>query len=229
MSTKKTDTKNKKNETTSKTTKKKLAGTNANEKKIAGQKKATVTKTNKKPVSKKSEPIKTKKPEINNDSNDFVRLIKIIIIITIIMAAIYIVTMVATKQADEVKDSKESTEETKEKTEIQYENIMIGTMLNKGGTYYVLIEESKDDDKRIEEYEQLITSIESSENAPTIYKANLTDSFNKVYKAKEDNYYVEDISDFKVSGTTLVKIENSKIVNAFDSYEEIKNELNNLK
>ncbi len=265
MSTKQTNTKNKKKQTTSTakkttTTKTKVAAKETQKPKTVESKpkKAAKTKTNTKATTKpkvttkkqtspqkatkkasdkktKVESVKAtktplhKKTETSTNNNELVRLVKIIVIITVIMALIYVVTMIATKKADEVKKDDTSTSEKTTKTEIQYDNIMIGTMLNKGGTYYVLIEEDKNDDQRIGEYDQLVTTIKNKEGATKIYKVDLTDAFNKVYKAKESNYYVDNISDFKVTGTTLVKIEDAKVVTAFDDYDGIKNELNNLK
>lgn len=263
MSTKQTNTKNKKKQTTSTakkttTTKTKVAAKETQKPKTVESKPKKAAKTNTKATAKpkvtpkkqtspqtatkkasdkktKVESVKAtktplhKKIETSTNNNELVRLVKIIVIITVIMALIYVVTMIATKKADEVKKDDTSTSEKTTKTEIQYDNIMIGTMLNKGGTYYVLIEEDKKDDQRIGEYDQLVTTIKNKEGATKIYKVDLTDAFNKVYKAKESNYYVDNISDFKVTGTTLLKIEDAKVVTAFDDYDGIKNELNNLK
>ena len=267
MSTKQTNIKNKKKQTTSTakkttTTKTKVAAketqkpktveskpkkaaktkTNTNTKattkpKITPKKQASPQTATKKASDKKTkvESVKAtktplhKKIETSTNNNELVRLVKIIVIITVIMALIYVVTMIATKKADEVKKDDTSTSKKTTKTEIQYDNIMIGTMLNKSGTYYVLIEEDKKDDQRIGEYDQLVTTIKNKEGAIKIYKVDLTDAFQRVYTAKESNYYVDNISDFKVTGTTLLKIEDAKVVTAFDDYDGIKNELNNLK
>ena len=99
-------------------------------------------------------------------------------------------------------------------------------MLNHGGTYYVLIEQK--DDNRVDEYKATIESIKSNEDAPIIYMANLTDSFNKKYLAKEPNYYVDDMSEFKVKGTTLVKITDNKVDSVYDNHDAIKNKLSEL-
>lgn len=162
----------------------------------------------------------------NKDTNEFKRLIKIILIVTAIFALFYIVTIIVTQKSDEVKIEREKENKTTEKAEIQYENIIIGTMLNKSGTYYVLIEDA--DDNRTDEYDSLIDTIKSNEDSSNIYKANLTDSFNKTYLGKEENYYVSDIADFKVKGTTLVKISDGKIDSVYDNYDAIKNKLTEL-
>ncbi len=158
-------------------------------------------------------------------SGEIVKLIKIVLIVTAVMLVFYLITLVATGQAEKV--NKETEEETAEDaaTEIQYDYIVIGSMLNKDGNYYVLIE--GEEDNRLSEYSTLIQTISADEDAPKIYHANLTDSFNKNYLSKEANY-TDNMSDFRVTGTTLVEINNHKIAEVFNTYDKIKGELNKL-
>ena len=150
----------------------------------------------------------------------------IVLIVTAVMLVFYLITLVATGQADKVNKQNEEDQSTDTATEIQYDYIVIGTMLNKDGNYYVLIE--ADEDNRLSEYSTLIQTISADEDAPKIYHANLTDSFNKNYLAKEAKYDVQNISDFRVTGTALVEINNHEIAEVFDTYDEIKGELNEL-
>ena len=192
------------------------------------------TVNNKKKTNIKNQSNKNKKIDIKKNSeansveqkNEFIRLIKIVLIVTLIFAVFYGVTLLVTKKSSEVINKQEKETKTTEKAEIQYENIIIGTMLNKEGTYYVFIEE--DNDVRDAEYQSLIEDAKSNPDTPNIYKANLTDSFNKGYLAKEENYYVSDIADFKVKGTALVKVVDGRIDAVFDNYDAIKNKLNEL-
>ncbi len=174
----------------------------------------------------KKQQLKQTEEEITTEPNEFKRLLKIILIVTAIFAIFYVITILVTKKADDIKQEQKNENKTTEKAEIQYENIMIGTMLNHSGTYYVLIEAK--DDNRLDEYSSLIETIKANEDSPNIYKANLTDSFNKVYLGKEENYYVTDIAEFKVKSTTLIKIVDGKIDAAFDNYDAIKNKLTEL-
>lgn len=186
------------------------------------------TKENKKTNKKENKNNRKKsKEEQNTDSssNEMIKLLKIVLIVTAIMLLFYGITLLVTNKADEKLDNQQQ-EQTPSETPIQYENIMIGSLLNHNGTYYVLIE--KDDDNRLAEYDSLIGTIKASEDAPTIYKANLTDSFNKNYLGKEANYYVDDIAEFKVTGTTLVKVQDGKIVSVHDNHDDIKNKLTEL-
>lgn len=214
--------------TKGKQSKQEKKGQNQNTK--AENKTTKVENKNKKEI--KNEKVNTKQDkniqdESNTkDTNEFKRLLKIILIVTAIFALFYIVTIIVTQKSDEVKIEREKENKETEKAEIQYENIIIGTMLNKSGTYYVLIEDA--DDNRTDEYDSLVDTIKSNEDSSNIYKANLTDSFNKTYLGKEENYYVSDITDFKVKGTTLVKISDGKIDSVYDNYDAIKNKLTEL-
>lgn len=193
---------------------------------MSNKKKTTNKTQNKEELTKSKDKQETNKIEKPNSSNnEMIKLLKIVLIVTGIMIIFYGITLIATNKANETKESQTEDNQT-EVTEIQYENIIIGSMLSYPGTYYVLIEQK--DDNRLAEYDSLITTIKSSEDAPTIYKANLTDAFNKNYLGKEANYYVDDMADFKVTGTTLVKVADGKIISVNDNHDAIKNKLNDL-
>ncbi len=169
------------------------------------------------------------KPEIyeanTNPKNEAIKLLKIVLIVTGVMVIFYGITLIVNDKSSEIIDKQKEENGLTQTADIQYENIMIGSMLNYKGTYYVLIE--KADDNRLAEYEAIITTIKSSEDAPSIYKANLTDSFNKDYLGKEKNYS-EDLSKFVVIGTTLVKVKDGKIAATYDEHETIKKALDDL-
>lgn len=232
---KKTNNKNnsvKKNTTAKKTTNKKVAA--VEEVKVTPEK-VEVKKT-KKPKEEKTSTKKGVKLEnkirkekkvpkttmIKNDS-EITKLIKIVLIVTAIMVVFYGITLLVTKNksADSLDEKKAS-----EKAVIQYDDIMIGTMLNKDqDRYYVLIKE--DGDNRVVEYETLMKFVASKTDAPKIYTANLTDSFNKKYLAKEANES-NDMEEFRVSGTTLVEINDGEIANMYSGHESIAEELKAL-
>ena len=156
----------------------------------------------------------------NNDSNELSKLIKIVLIVTAIIVVFYGVTVVVTNKAKEAAE-----EENKEATEIQYDSIVIGSMLNINGTFYVLIEDQ--DDIRLNEYTTLIQTISASEDAPKIYTADLSSSFNENYLSDKTNYD-SDMSKFRVKGTTLVRVSDHEITDVYDNHDSIVDELNGL-
>lgn len=226
--------KNKKNKNVAKkSTKKTVEKNNLNteltnkERKVAAEKTAKQNNKidNKKQENKKKTIGKAKKELVYADSgNDEIgKLVKLILLVTVIFIVFYFVTSFVTRKANAKKIAQK---EKSEATTIQYENIIIGSMLNKDGDYYVLIE--KDDDDNLSEYETLVQTISVNEEAPKIYKANLTDSFNKIYLSDKSNFD-SDLEKFRVAGTTLIKVSNHAIAETYDNHESIKSKLDELK
>lgn len=156
----------------------------------------------------------------SNEGDEFSKLFKIILIVTAIIVVFYGVTVVVTNKADEAREEANS-----EPVEIQYDSIMIGSMLNINGTFYVLI--SDDNDIRLNEYTTMIQTIKANDDAPTIYTADLSSAFNKTYLGDDSNYD-SDMNKFKVKGTTLVRIDDHEIQDVYDNYDEIIEKLKEL-
>lgn len=160
----------------------------------------------------------------NNDSTDEIsKLLKIILIVTGVMIVFYGITTLVTKKVNAVKTAKLG--KASDEATIQYDKIIIGSMFKMDGHYYVLIE--KADDGNSSEYDTLLKSIEANDEALKVYTADLSSSFNKKYFDKENNYD-SDLTKFKVSDTTLVEINNHKIEDTFDTYDSIKEKLDEL-
>ncbi|MDD6323213.1 MAG: hypothetical protein PUA73_01225 [Bacilli bacterium] len=182
------------------------------------------SKINKKDLKEKKETIKKAREQLyytnESETTEITKLIKIVLIVTGIILIFYGVTTVVTKKATEAAKEKNSTKAT-----IQYDNIMIGSMLNMDDTYYVLIED--ENDKKIDEYKTSLQTISATEEAPRIYTANLEDSFNKVYLSSKENY-TDNLEEFKCKGTILIKVSNHKIEQTYDTYDSISKKLNEL-
>lgn len=185
-------------------------------------KKTHQAKSDKKVQEKKTTIDKAKRELVYAESGDdeIGKLFKVVLIVTAVIIVFYFVTSFVTKKASEAKESKSS-----QKAIIQYDNLIIGSMLNKDGEYYVLIE--KDDDEKLSEYKTSIQMVGIIEDAPKFYYASLDDSFNKNYLSDEANYD-SDLSNFKVKGTTLVKVADHEIKDVFDNYGDIKSALEGL-
>ena len=156
----------------------------------------------------------------SSDGDEFTKLIKIVLIVTAIIVVFYGVTVVVTKKADEVKK-----EENREEAKIQYDSIMIGSMLNINGSFYVLIENQ--DDVRLGEYNTMLQTIKANDDAPTIYTADLSSGFNREFLSDKSDY-ASDMEKFRVTGTTLVKIEDHEIDDVYDNYDDIIEKLDEL-
>ncbi len=150
------------------------------------------------------------------ESTEYKKLITIIGIITVVFLLFYLITSLLTKDnLDNIfKNDLEA-------TEIQYDEIIIGTMFNKDGKYYVLLQEKNDPYQEI--FDSYITTIRGGKDK--IYTVDLTNALNKRYLSEENSY---DENNFKVKGTLLLEIENHKIKKHYDTKDDIYNELKEL-
>lgn len=140
-------------------------------------------------------------------------LIKIILIVIIIIVVFYGLTIIITN------GNNESTQESIESSEIQYEEILIGSIYEQKETeYYVLVELESD-------YLTLSSAVNSyrkKEDAMKLYICNLNNGFNKKY--------LGDVSDFTTkyptfSKSTLLKIVNKQIVEYTEGTDDIQKKL----
>lgn len=152
----------------------------------------------------------------SEESTEYKKLVTIIIIILLVFIAIYLLTTLLTKKekVDIFKNDLNS-------SEVQYDEIIIGSMFNIDGEYYVLLLEEDDPYKSL--FENYVSTIKEKDKK--IYTVDLTSAFNKKYISEENNYEEDD---FKVSKTTLLKINNKKIKEHYEDKDEICDKLEEL-
>lgn len=151
------------------------------------------------------------------NSDEILRLIKIILILVVIVVVFYIITIVITKYQ---KDSTEPNYNDTTPAIIQYDEIVLGTLLKQSREeYYVLIKGEK------EPYEELFSSYiktySSKAKSLKVYTANLDDVFNQFYVSETSYLKTKNISEFRVSGISLVKVKNHEVVEAYEGIDEI--------
>lgn len=158
----------------------------------------------------------TKKIDSKNISNEneMLRFIKMIIIVTLIFLAFYVLTIFINKEDKETDTNNDNTT-----VSIQYDEILIGNIFNQNTEdYYVLVEDTED--IQVQVYEAYLNIYKQKEEAKRVYTAKMNNMFNSKYIGEESNLS-NSISDFKVSGTTLLEISNGKITNSYETEEKI--------
>ncbi len=149
------------------------------------------------------------------ESDEYKKLITLVIIIASAFILFYILTSLFTK-----KDNDDIFKNDLNPTEIGYDEIIIGSMFNKDGEYFVLL--IKEDDQYKSLYNEYVNSIKNNNK---IYTVDLSSAFNKQYLSDENSY---DKDDFKVKDTLLLRIDNNEIKDHYDSREEIIEKLEDL-
>lgn len=159
---------------------------------------------------KKAKPSKIK-PMRSEETNEAVKLFWIIVVVVIIFALFFLLTYLLNNK-----------EEDKKTTEIQYSEIMVGSIWNQSGNYYVLIGYSDDENLSIIDlYLSRYTANTTEENKMGYYVVNLDSVFNKAYVADKSNIFVKEHSDIRFSGLTLLLVKDGNIDKAYEGKDSI--------
>ena len=156
-----------------------------------------------------------KKNMVVEDEMSIIKFLKIIIAVLIIFVLFTFITKIIT--------NKEKNDET---TNIQYDKILVGSILNRPESDYYVLVISKDDENALV-YTNLISTYKAKSEHRRFYTADLADEFNKIYVADTNNLNVTAIDDIRFAETTLLHISDGKIVSSRVG-DNIKSYLENL-
>lgn len=174
----------------------------------------------------KKEVTKTKKENILDNvkmvfDGEIGSLFKILVIIIIVISVFFAMTNLINK-------AKEN-DDTVAEGQIQYEEILVSNILKQGSNeYYVLVYENED--LYLETFDFYINQYKLKVDALKVYNSVLSDNgFNrKYYDEKESNIIGANIDNLKFSTTTLVKVQNGSIVEAYTDPSSIIEYLKNI-
>ncbi len=162
---------------------------------------------------------KNNKNSKNNASEmEMGNLFKIILVILVVFGVFYIFTYYLQKDKKTTNVEKPNTI-----TTIQYDEILIGNILNQSESdYYVLIVNKSDYDSRYKNY------LSKSSAKSKFYYSLIDNGLNRSYITDNSNLMVENIQDLKVSTTSLLKISNGKIVETYDGNSAVMEAIINI-
>ena len=106
---------------------------------------------------------------------------------------------------------------------IATDKVIVGTMLSRGGEYYVLCYDTSKNDANI-----YVTYGENYKNkkALDLYYLDLSSEFNrKYYVDEESNKEAKKIDELKISDGTLIRIKDGKIVEYIEGIQDISSKL----
>ena len=145
---------------------------------------------------------------INKD--ELINLIKIVVIVSLVLLVFYFITVLVDK-----KIKKASYQTNDPVAVIQYEKIMVGEILNRPeNSYYVLVEQ--EDDPYIQLYEQYL-----DDGLFKYYSVDLNDVLNRSYISDTNNVEGNDPSVYKFASTSLLKVEDGNLTDAYCDVESI--------
>lgn len=149
------------------------------------------------------------------NSDEVGRLIKMVVIVTVVFLLFYAVTLIVTKEKKQ--------EVLKTPATIQYKEILLGNILKQPNDNYYVLAFTSDDAYSIY-YE---TKLDGQKTK--YYKVNIDNPLNSNFVSDKSNLNVSDITDLKVSQSTLFEIKNKKIIKTYEGNEKIIEYLDSLK
>lgn len=140
-------------------------------------------------------------------------------IVLLVVIAIILVGFLITKLANK----KNSQDITYASGNIATDKVIVGTMLSRGGEYYVLCYDTSKNDANI-----YVTYGENYKNkkALDLYYLDLSSEFNRKYYVDEDsNKEAKKIDELKITDGTLIRIKDGKIVEYIEGIQDISTKL----
>jgi len=160
--------------------------------------------------------MKKKKLKIEKYDNEEVNMVKklivILIVVVLFVLGFYFLTdkVVVKEKQDEVK------------TEINYDNATVGTILNRPyDEYLVLLYNSKESEAAY--YGTLLANYSGDKK---VYFVDLSLKSNEAYIGEKSSGKFSKVEDAKFSGPTLLEINDGKVKTFLETKEEIKKALN---
>ena len=164
----------------------------------------------------------TKMKQKNNETiisnNELKNLLKVTLIICGVLLVFYFITVLVQKNNNNTDNSDNNV------AVIQYDKILVGEILNrKEKEYYVLIE--KKNDSYVELYKQYLNNLDKAK----YYTVDLSDVFNQNNIGEETIVDGNDVQNYKFNETTLLKVNNGSLIEAYKNKESIIEYLKNYK
>ena len=160
---------------------------------------------------------------IKDEGQEIIRFVKVLLVVTVLVVGIYFFTR-AFVTKDLFEDKKPSDAETNE-TVIDYNAIVLGSTFNRPyDEYYVFVYDNDDSD--VSYYFAILSKYTGKTDSLKVYYADLGSPINKNFFNKEEsNPKALKASELKISGTTLIKIKDGKIVKYAETKSLIESEL----
>jgi len=174
----------------------------------------------KKGNNKKNKNVK-KVEEVNTPNDGWYDKLILILVVICILCLFYLLTVYLTE--------KESTESAankpEEETVIQYDEILAGSTFNKPDEkYFVVYYDMSSED--IADITSAIGAYNAKEDALPLYTVDMSNPLNKNYASKDSNKSVDEASELRINGVTLIRVKDGELDKYLEGEDEVVEYLN---
>lgn len=157
-----------------------------------------------------------KKKELEVEENVSLKNIFIVILIVLIFLGIFYLITVKVTDSDTGNSDDEEVE-----TEIQTEEILVGSSFNRAGDEYLVVYYDKSDSALSSIGSKIYEYRNKTERIP-LYEADMSNVFNKEYVTDKDtNKEPKEASEIMINGATLIRFKDGKVVDYIEGQDSI--------
>lgn len=156
---------------------------------------------------------------VTND--ELLKLIKIVGIVCLVLVLFYFITVLVTGTGENDNTNEDTT------AVIQYKKILVGEILNRTDSEYLVLVE-KEDDAYVDLYTQYFTSYSEESGSLNYYTVDLGEVFNQNNVADETVVEGNDVQSYKFANTTLIKVKDGTLEGVYKDKDSIVSYLDSL-
>ena len=160
---------------------------------------------------------KNKIDNVGSFDTDISKVIYIIIGVVCVFCVFYLITLF-------VLDKDTETPKSDEEISISLDSTIVGRSLSMPEKYYYVLYYDAKDEEVNENYSSIISNYiySTAEDKVKLYTVDMSEGLNKQYVAEESKPMPEKSTDIAIKGTTLMVIENGKVVYYIEDENRIK-------
>lgn len=163
-----------------------------------------------------------KRMQTENEFDQNVKLKNIIIVILVVLIFLGIFYLITVKMTDK-SDNNDANEEIE--TEIQSEEILVGSSFNRAGKEYLVVYYDKTNSD-LSSITSKVSDYRNKSDRLPLYEADMSNIFNKEYVTDEEvNKEPKDVTELMINGLTLIKFSNDKVSEYIQGTDNILNYL----
>ena len=159
-----------------------------------------------------------------SDNNEAFKLLKIFLILMVCFFIFYTITYYVTEKMNHSSEGNGAVSD--RIASIQYDQILVGTMLKqKRDSYYVLLDKQSDQAHTL--YSNLLATYAEKDKSLKVYTIDMDEPLNKNYFTDKSNI-TNNLENFKINKATFIKVEDGEIVNSYEGYDSILKQLKEM-
>lgn len=155
-------------------------------------------------------------------SSEMFKVVKVLIAVLVFLAVFYFLTVYLLERDD---TSSSTIDTTPAEADIQYQEILAGNSFSMNDDHYFVLYYDMSSDELKSAYTNMVSTYEDKDEHFPIYTVDMSSTFNKQFVSDTSNPSVQSIDNLKISGPTLIEINQGRVSNYVEGIDTISDAL----